>query len=250
VTVGAVKLPGGFGMTRLNQSTASAHALKHSVSPGSIWFSILGLLLIISLGCTLSIPAPPVNPVKPTKPVMATVQQVGFEKTDCSVASITFSDITVSYDVNDIYDGPYLICSSSSTGAHGLSENAYISIIAYKADEIGGFYLDMQKNIQGFVDQANEWNADPDLPAEAKDEVTFIRNDQNGYVFMISYEANVQKCYSGSGYGAELVNGKYLVHLSFQSCELADAAAYTAVMQALETAALTAIDRVEAARQP
>jgi hypothetical protein len=38
--------------------------------------------------------------------------------------------------------------------------------------------------------------------------------------------------------------------LSFQSCELADAAAYTAVMQALETAALTAIDRVEAARQP
>lgn len=172
-----------------------------------------------------------------------------FVKTDCNVSGVTFKDITVDYFVDDIYDGPYLICSVSTTGSHGLNESAYFRIVAYKAGPLLEVYPDLQNSIKGFVDQANEWNALPDLPPEARDEITFIRDDSEGYIFMITKEANVQGCLDGTGYGVEKVDGKYLVQLHYISCE-GDAGAYVTAMENLRNAARDAIRRVEASAQP
>jgi hypothetical protein len=173
----------------------------------------------------------------------------GFLKTDCNVSGVTFSNINVGYTVTDVYDGPNLVCSLSTTGLHGLSESVYFRIVAYKAGPLLEFYQDLQKNIKGFVDQANEWNAQPDLPPEVKDEITFIHDDSDGYIFMITKEANIQKCINGDGYGVENVDGKYLVEYQFSSCE-GDAGAYITTIQNLQNAARAAIRRVEASTQP
>lgn len=236
-------------MTRRILFTSNVNAVNRRSPKLAIWLTILALLVIILMGCA---PAPK-NEHRTNQTHTdgrPTTVKVGFEKTDCGIAGITFPDITISYNVDDPYDGPYLICNSSSEGTHNLSVHYYMSIIAFKADKLDAVYQELQANIQGFVDQSTAWNALPNIPANAKDEITFIRNDRDGYVFMITSEANVQECENGRGYGAEKVMGKYLVNLGFQSCELADAAAYTAVLKSLETAALTAIQRVEGIRNP
>lgn len=195
--------------------------------------------------------AAPNQPPDANNPPNQQVKQSGFIKTDCGVSGISFkdSDITVDYIVDDMYDGPYLICNYSATGSHGLSETAYFSVIAYKAGKLDEFYQSLKESITGFVDQANEWNAQPDLPPEVKDEITFIRDDSDGYIFMITSESNVQGCLMGDGYGAEKINGKYLVKLQFSSCE-GDAGAYLDAFQNLKSAAEEAIKRVEASAQP
>ena len=149
---------------------------------------------------------------------------------------------------DEVFDGPSLICDTSTEGAHGLPVSAHIGITAYKADKLEGFYQQAVEGIRGFVDQANERNAIPDVPADARFEITFLRNDNDGYVFMITSQSNVYDCLLGSGYGEEKIEGKYLVNLGFQSCE-GDAAAYTAALENLRTAALAAIERVETARK-
>ncbi len=218
-------------------STSSLHALKRRAPASVIWLTILVLLAIISLGCQTTATS--------QTGAATSARPLGFERTDCSLAGVTFPDITISYNVDDTYDGPYLICSSSSQGTHDLSVNYYLSIIAYKADKLEAFYNELQANIQGFVDQAEAWNADPNLPAELKDEITFINKDSDDYIFMITSWANVQECENGNGYGAEKVLGKYLVSISYRSCELPDAASYTAVLKGLDAAAKSAIFRVE-----
>jgi hypothetical protein len=176
-------------------------------------------------------------------------EPTGFSESDCNVSGVTFDTITVDYYVDEVYDGPYLICSFSATGSKGLSETAYFRIVAYKADKLTQFYQELQTNIKGFVDQSTEWNAQPDIPADAKDEITFIQNDSDGYIFLITKDANVQNCTMGDGYGAEKINGKYLIQLQFSSCE-SDAGAYMTTLENLHNAALEAILRVEESAQP
>jgi hypothetical protein len=223
-------------------STSSLHALKRRAPASAIWLIILVLLVIISLGCLVT-PTSQISKATSARPLE-------FERTDCSLAGVKFSDITISYNIDDTYAGPYLICSSSSQGTHDLSVSYYLSIIAYKADMLEAFYNELLANIQGFVDQSEAWNADPSLPAEAKDEITFIEKDPDGYVFMITSWSNVQECENGNGYGAEKVLGKYLVSISYRSCELPDAAAYSAVLKSLDAAAKAAIFRVEGVSIP
>ena len=217
-----------------------------------VWLTTVSLFVIISLGCDLTkqIGTQPTGQAVNGGLGAPTVQPRGFLATDCNVSGITFPDITVNYIVNDTYDGPFLVCNLSSEGTHNLSLKYYFNVGAYKSDKLDAIYQEIQTNIMGFVDQSNEWNADPDIPAEIKDEITFIRNDSDGYVFMITGWSNVQNCENGSGYGVEKVRGKYLVQVEFQSCDLTDAAAYTAVLKNLETAALAAIQRVEGASTP
>jgi len=173
----------------------------------------------------------------------------GFLESDCAVPGVTFPSPYIGEQAtNEVFDGPSLICDSSTEGAHGLPVSAHIGITAYKADKLEEFYQQAVEGIRGFVDQANARNAIPDVPPDARFEITFIRNDKDGYVFMITSQANVYDCLDGSGYGEERVEGKYLVNLGFQSCE-GDAAAYTAALENLRTAALAAIERVETARQ-
>ncbi len=192
---------------------------------------------------------PPEQPPNANSPSDQQAEPPGFSESDCNVSGVTFDTITVDYIVDEIYDGPYLICSFSGTGSKGLSETAYFRIVAYKADKLTQFYQELQTNIQGFVDQSTEWNALPDIPADAKDEITFIQNDSDGYIFMITKYANVQNCTIGDGYGAEKINEKYLVQLQFSSCE-GDAGAYMTTLENLQNAALEAILRVEESAQP
>ncbi|NJD59546.1 MAG: hypothetical protein FIA98_09130 [Anaerolineae bacterium] len=191
-------------------------------------------------------------PVKPSVAASPTSKQnspAGFTESDCYASGITLDSITTGNSVDEIYDGPYINCNYSTTGAHGLSETAYISIIAYKADMLDGFYMDLKDNLSGYVDQSNEWNAQPDLPAEAMDVIDMLRDDSDGYVFMITKDANVQGCKLGKGYGTEMVNGKYLVQIMFSSCE-GDTSSYLAALDSLKSAAEVAIYRIETGTQP
>ena len=77
------------------------------------------------------------------------------------------------------------------------------------------------------------------------DSIDIIRNDSNRYVIVISSESNVQHCYRGYGYGAEVLFGKYLVHIGFESCEKGYASEYVTLMKNLESAPIKAIYRIE-----
>ncbi|MCJ7512074.1 MAG: hypothetical protein MUO23_03790 [Anaerolineales bacterium] len=173
----------------------------------------------------------------------------GFQESDCAVPGLTFASPTIGDEVNEVFDGPSLICAASSEGAHGLSEFALIGITAYKADKLGEFYKPGRDSNEERVARANEWNALPDLPTAARYEIDLILNDEDGYVSMITSESNVYGCLLGDGFGTEKIEGKYLVNIQFESCELGDAAAYTAALESLRAAALAAIERVETARQ-
>jgi hypothetical protein len=223
-------------------------------------FSLFMLTILLSLACAqipAKIPAEQfplasssVN--QPAQDANSGDQQekpVVFSEADCSISGIIFNPISYDYIVDDVYDGPNLICSYSTEGAHGLSETDYIRIVAYKAEKLEGFYQDLKENINGYIVQANEWNAHPDLPADAKDEITMIRDDDDGYVFMITKNANVQGCTKGDGYGVEKVNGKYLVQILFSSCE-GTSPSYLAQIKYLQSTAAEAIKRVEANAQP
>ena len=162
---------------------------------------------------------------------------------------VTFPEITINYIVDGNNAGPILTCSSLTQGSRG-SVRYYINIISFQAAKLEGNYQQQKAAIQVFVDQSTQWNADPAVPERAKHQISIIKDDSDGYIFTISSEANVQNCYRGYGYGVEKVDGKYLVHVEFESCELPDAAAYNAVMQNLEAMALTAVLRVESAGKP
>lgn len=228
------------------------------------YFALLLVLAILSLACQFSganqtLKKPTATSTQPKKVIAtnpnssnSTIPQVkpsGFSKEDCNVSGITFKDITVDNIVDDIYDGPYLTCSFSTTGTHGLSEIVYISVGAYKSAALDEFYQDHQQNIQGFVDQAEEWNAIPDLSPDLKQEVTFLSKNEDGYIFLITGLANVQNCLNGKGYGVEKINGKYLVQLTFNSCD-GDAATYQTTFLNMWNAAADAVNRVEAGAKP
>jgi hypothetical protein len=179
------------------------------------------------------------QPANAGNPADQQAKPAGFTEADCNVSGVTFNNTNVGDYVDEIYDGPSLVCSYSATGTHGLSESAYFRIVAYKADKLDGFYQD----------QSTEWNAQPDLPPEAQDTITMLRDDSDGYIFMITKYANVQECTMGDGYGAEKINGKYLIQLQFSSCD-GDAGAYMTTLENLQAAALDAILRVEESSQP
>jgi hypothetical protein len=165
------------------------------------------------------------------------------------MSGIIFDPISFDSMVDDYYDGPYITCSYSTTNTYGLSETVYLSITAYKPDKLEEFYQDTKDNISGYVAQSNEWNAHPDLSAEMKDVITMLRDDEDGYIFMIAKNANVQGCTRGDGYGVEKINDKYLVKLIFTSC-VSDASSYPVSMNYLKSIAEAAVTRVESGAQP
>jgi hypothetical protein len=206
------------------------------------------VLVLVSLACSTG-DVPPGNALTATSKV-PTPQVMKFLESDCNVPGVTFTTTHVGYNTDNIYDGPSLTCHSSSTGAHGLSEAAYIGILALKPDELEKSYQEKKAVNQGFVATANAWNADPKLPAELIADINFLNDFENGYTFMITQYANVQECVLGTGYGVEKVNGKYLVELTFTSCELGDAAAYASMLGTLNAAALDVIERIDGEIKP
>ena len=254
-------------MTTRTRSYSRIPSEKHRFPRRSVWLFVGCLLIIISIACNCNIPGldqklasgnPSSGGVKlatgaaPSGPaqITATVPPgAGFSAADCAAPGVTFPAPSVGFAVDNVHNGPYIYCSFSQTGAHGLSDTAYIGITAYQPAELEQAYQGNLEAIRGFVTQAQEWNALPDLPAEIRQEITMIREDETGYVFMITGWANVQECLLGTGHGAEKVNGKYLVITQYESCELGDSAAYTAALENLRAAALAAIQRVEAGAQ-
>jgi len=179
------------------------------------------------------------NPVDPLKQV-----GVGFNRTDCESFDIAFSEISIGNLDDEINAGPYIMCNLSSQGAHG-SIRASIYITAFQADKLDGLYQNQKTTIKSFVDQSTEWNSDPAVPEEVKDVISILYDDIDGYVFMITSEANVQNCYQGRGYGTLVLFDKYLANIQYESCELADTAAYVTLMQKLMAMAEVAALNVE-----
>ncbi len=93
---------------------------------------------------------------------------------------------------------------------------AYIGIMTLQPDKLDGAYEQAFDGIQGFLDQAQKRNAIPDIPADARDEISLIQDDDDGLVFMITSQSNVYNCLFGAGHGAEKVNGKYLVITQYE----------------------------------
>jgi hypothetical protein len=225
-------------------STSSAHAANRRAPRSGSFLAFLGLLAIISLSCGCDLFPPgsgePVNPVIPVAPAdPGKLVGIGFKRSDCENTGIIFPDITDGYFVDEINDGPYIMCNLSSQGAHG-SIQASIGITAFQADKLGGFYQNQKATIKAYVDQSTEWNAQPDMPEEVKDVISILYDDVDGYVFMITSEANMQNCYQGRGYGTLILFDKYLANMQYVSCELADTAAYVDMMNILQTAAISA----------
>ena len=126
-------------------------------------------------------------------------------------------------------------------------------ILALKPDELEKAYLEKRTVNQGFVATANEWNATPDHSPELIANITFLSDMDDleyAYTFMITQYSNVQECLLGDGHGVEKINGKYLVELTFTSCELGDAAAYVSMLEKLHAAALAAIQRIDGEIKP
>jgi hypothetical protein len=135
----------------------------------------------------------------------------GFQESDCALQGMTFDNITIDYIVDDMYDGAYLICSGVTTGSHGQDENNFLKITAYKPALLQQYYDELKANNQRSLDQANEWNANPDIPEEMKDTISIIRDDDERFMFLITQEANVPGCLMGDGFGAEMFYEKYLI---------------------------------------
>ena len=254
-------------MTTRNRSNSRIPVENRSLPRKSVWLFIGCLLAVISIACICPIlPLAPmtasVNPASggaaqppiaapsvPLKPPVAAPTGPGVHSCRLHGARRHLPPPSFGYEVDDLHNGPYVYCSLSHEGARGLSEDAYIGIMTLQPDKLDGAYEQAFDGIQGFLDQAQQRNAIPDIPADARDEISLIQDDDDGLVFMITNQSNVYNCLFGAGHGAEKVNGKYLVITQYESCELGDAAAYTDRLKSLQAAARAAIARVEAAPQ-
>jgi hypothetical protein len=208
----------------------------------STLLALLALLAIISLSCKFeSEQREPIQPVQ--VPVGA-----DFSESDCNDVGITFSDIWVGRAQDENVEGPILHCELSSDGPHG-SIQASLGIETYKADKLEAAYQNQRTTIQVNVTSANEWNNQPDMPEDVKYVISTLYDDVDGYIFMITSEANMENCFDGNGYGSMMLFDKYLANFHYSSCELADTAAYVAMMSSLEQAAINATLRVENANK-
>ena len=239
-------------MTPRNRYNSGIPVENRSLPRKSIWLFVGCMLVVISIACNYNIPAvaqntasgnplpgeskPPTIPAPsvPLQPPVDAPTGPGFTGADRTVPGVTFPPPSFGYEVDDLHNGPYVYCSFSHEGAHGLSEDAYIGIMTLQPDRLDGAYEQAFDGINGFLGQARERNAIPDIPAEARDEILLIRDDDDGLLFMITSQSNVYNCLFGAGHGAEKVNGKYLVITNYESCELGDAAAYTAMLKSLQ----------------
>lgn len=218
-----------------------------------LFFLIVVLLLFIP-ACRFiggSIPDIPQNletkPAAPSvpstipqmEPTVIATQPSGFTASDCSANGLTFTDITAGLNDFEPYDGPSLICHSSTTGSHGLSEVNHLNINKMLSDHINTAFDDQKTTHKIFIDQAIAWK---EKNPTAGTEVVKIRDDATGYIYIILTEANVQGCLLGEGYGVEILNN-YLINYLFSSCE-GDAASYTKAMETLQKTAQQAIERI------
>jgi len=219
---------------------------RHSRVP--IWLVCLTLLVIISISCGIDLYPPGTgNQINPAAPAgQEELIPVGFEEKDCIVDGVIFSDIQIYNTVDEINNGPSIICNSSSTGSHGET-HASIIITSFQTNKLAGYYQDQKKTITTWVDEATQWNSDPGMPEEVKDVISILYDQPNGYIFMIT--SQMQDCVQGRGFGTMMLFNKYLANIQYSSCELADAGAYLIMMQNLQTAAMVAVGRVEEANK-
>src|SRR5512135_1077320 len=109
-----------------------------------------GIILMAALGLSCNLTAGNPGPKNPTT----------FVPEDCNFGEVDFLNPTVAFYTDGDNAGPYLICSLIEQGTHD-SVTYYISIIAYKADKLDQYYIDLKASNESFVDQAVKWNSNP-----------------------------------------------------------------------------------------
>lgn len=181
---------------------------------------------------------PPSNPV--IKETAEPAQTVGFVPSDCSTAGILFQNITSAINNYDPFNGPYLICNSTSTAANGLNEIHHVDVHAVKPEFLASSFEDQKGVWKPKIDDAIAWK---EKNPTASTEIIMIRDDETGYIYIVLTNANVQGCLLGEGYGTEIA-GSYLVNLQFSSCA-GNSAEYLRMIESLRDTARKVIERVE-----
>jgi hypothetical protein len=181
----------------------------------------------------------------PASPPPAETGLEPFLESDCAAAGLDFPSVTTDYVSDGPNQGPYLNCASTDP-LYGVLINPWSDPAQLDAD--------YQKRVaisQGFVADANKWNSDLTDPALA-DHVTFLRNDADRYVLVITSYSNVQNCETGIGMGDEKIDGRFEVSLHYDPgiCGPSDPQAYVTMMHNLEAVAVAAIGRVEGKTGP
>ncbi len=192
-------------------------------------------------------PAPATAPDTQT-PSSTSVGTLGeFLESDCAVEGLDFTNIAVDNFTSGPNQGPHLNCKTDESDGFMItpwSDPAQLEAAFQEASAVS----------RGFVDQANEWNAQPDLDPALVMHVNVLYDDSDGYMFVRTQYSNVFNCVSGLGLGDEIVDGLFEVHLNYTSpnakCGPSDPDAYVVMLEKLEAAAMAAIDRLEAEAGP
>ena len=225
-----------------------------------VFFLLLAIAFVVIPGCEfLGNPSgggnqdddkSPTNPVKPsaTPTVLVTTntaQPAGFLSFDCAINGLVFPNITTGTSSFDPYDGPSLICNSTATGEHGLSEIRHININTIKPAFKTSSFEDQKSVYKPIVENAVAWKA---KNPTASTEVIMLQEDEGAYIYLILTNANVQECVLGEGYGVEIID-HYLVNYNFSSCE-GDSFSYVKSIEDLQKTARLAIDRLQKGQKP
>lgn len=165
---------------------------------------------------------------------------VSFLPSDCSVGGFSFENITTDFNTNDPFDGPLIICNSTSAGSNGLNEIYHVDVHTIKPEFLNSSFEEQKSVWKPFIDDSIKWR---EKNPTAGTEVVTIQDNETGYIYLILTDANVQKCQLGEGYGTEIIDS-YLVNLQFSSCE-SDKSAYMLAIEMLRDTARKAIKRVE-----
>lgn len=183
----------------------------------------------------------PVNPsaVPVVNGTTEPAQPAGFLPSDCSACGMTFDNITAEFNTSDPFDGPFLICNSTTTGGNGLNEIHQLDVHAVKPEFLTSSFAEQKSVWKPIIDDAIAWK---EKNPTASTEVIMIRDDEGGYIYLVLTNANVQGCLLGEGYGSEIFNS-YLVNMQFSSCE-GNAAEYLQAIEKLRDTARKAVERV------
>ena len=193
------------------------------------------------------------EPSKPVNPLATEADDIpgegaessGFLPSDCAINNFSFPNITTGSNDYDFYNGPYLICNSNRTGEHGITETMHFSITAIKSESISSKFEEQKAVFQTIVDEALDWK---ERNPTAGTDVVKIRDEADGYIYLILTNATAQNCLLGEGYGVEIVNDYQILYL-FSSCAGSEAD-YTEAMDSLSMAAYNAISRLENGKNP
>ena len=164
-----------------------------------------------------------------------------FLESDCAVEGLDFTSTAVDYFTSGPNQGPHLVCTAGQVGDFTItpwSDPAQLEAAFQQGRAVS----------RAFVDEANEWNAQPVLDPAQLMHVLVLYDDSDRYTVVRTQYSNVFNCVDGFGIGDEIIAGRFEVNLSYWpagNCGPSDPDAYVIMLEKLEAAAMAAIDRLE-----